>query len=556
MPLSNNILVHPSLKCQLRGIPSASVVQFRNLKYASIPARYKEPILSDSLAVDSDGVFNATRFGPSCPHLRGAQAWDLTLLGDITLPCEQGQGKTERMDEFECLHLNVTVPKFSSSRRRTSRLGLPVFVWVHGGGLSMGSNSWPQYDLRKFVERSSEIGKPIIGVSINYRHNIYGFLASNEIGAAGNMGYKDQVLAFQWIKKHIAGFGGDPANITAAGESAGAISLSTLLCADIGGEGLFDRVVLMSGEATLRKPRNQRWHQQMFEDQANYLGLNAKDTEGRTTSMLDTAAEDLAQKLPLAQHFSGTVDGNWIKEDITLDTLMDGRRTGHKPNWCKEFVVGDAAHDGIVLKARILDHSEAFKQLKKACEMHLSPSESQRLVAAYHLDGNPTREEEADRLREMVSELRFYLPSLAAYRGWKATSPSKRPSRYHFHVPNPVAGQFKGLASHELDVAYLLQNFNDQFDERDQKIAQEMADQFIGFANGEGWAPEGEVVVFGQDGMLKIDEERYDQVYRDGRGKILEEIGAERLRHLAETWQGVKKEEHGPSKNINEEAKL
>ncbi|KAJ4372377.1 hypothetical protein N0V83_004151 [Neocucurbitaria cava] len=409
----------------------------------------------------------------------------------------------------------------------------------------MGSNSWPQYDLRRFVERSSHIGKPVIGVSINYRHNVFGFLANHEIGAAGNMGYKDQVLAFRWIKKHIAGFGGDPSNITAAGESAGAISLSTLLCADIGEEGLFERVVLMSGEATLRKSANRRWHQWMCEDQAKYLGLDVKDVEGWNRALSDTEAEHMAQKLPLAQHFSGIVDGDWIKEDITLDTLMDGSRVEHKPKWCEEFVVGDAAHDGIVLKARILDNPQAFALLLKACEMHLSPSETQKLLAAYHLDGKPTKIEEADRLRELVSELRFHLPSLAVYKGWKATSPPKRASQYHFHVPNPVEGQFKSLASHELDVAYLLQNFNDHFDEQNRRIAQEMADHFIEFANGEGWAEEGKIVVFGEDGTVKVDENRYDQIYRDGRGTILEELGAEKLRHLAETWQGVRKEEYG-----------
>ncbi|KAF1840542.1 para-nitrobenzyl esterase [Cucurbitaria berberidis CBS 394.84] len=556
MPLCSDVLVHPSLKCALRGKPSASAVQFRNLKYASIPARYKDSIPFESLEVDSSGVFDATYFGPSCPQLRGAQAWDLTLVGVITLPCEQGQGKTENMDEFECLNLTVTVPTSPTASKRKGRNELPVFVWVHGGGLSMGSNSWPQYDVRRFVDRSSKIGKPIIGVAINYRHGIFGFLASDEIGATGNMGYKDQVLAFRWIKKHIAGFGGDPANVTAVGESAGAISLSTLLCANIGTEGLFERVVLMSGEVTLRKPTNRRWQQQMFEDQAKHLGLDVKDKQGLNIVLLDTEAEALAQKLPLAQHFSGTVDGKWIKEDITIKTVTNGGRVEHKPIWCKEFVTGDAAHDGMVLKARILDHPDALARLKVACKMHLSPSETQRLLAAYNLQNTPSKEEEMDRLREIASELRFYLPSLAAYRGWKATSPPKRASRYHFHVPNPVDGLCKGLASHELDVAYLLQNFNDHFDERNRKIAQEMADHFINFTNGEGWVENGKVIVFTRDGIAKVDEERYDQEYRGGRGTVMEEIGAEKLRHVAETWQGVRKEEHASTRSISKEAKL
>lgn len=556
MTLGDIVFHHPSLKCSLRGKPSTSSVQFRNLKYASVPARYKDSIPLDTLKLGSDGVYDATQFGPSCPQLRGAQAWDLTLTGNITLPCEQGQGTTEAMNEFECLHLNITVPKPAVGTRTGKNNRLPVFVWVHGGGLSMGSNSWPQYDLRRFVERSGEIGKPVIGVGINYRHGIYGYLASKDIDAGGNMGYKDQMLAFRWIKKHIAGFGGDPENITAAGESAGGISLSTLLCADVGTRGLFERVVVMSGEATLRKASNRGWHQKMYQDQSKHLGLEANDAEARNLVLLDTEAESLSQKLPLAQHFAGMVDGSWIKDGFTLETLMDGNSNIHKPTWCKEFVVGDIAHDGMVLKARILDHPQALDLLKQACATYLSPPETKSLLAAYHLDEPLSKKEEYTRILEAASELRFYLPALAVYKGWKATSPPRRASRYHFHVPNPVDGIAKGLSSHELDVVYLLQNFNDHFDEHNRKIARGIADQFIRFTNGEGWVEEGKVLVFGRDGVVAVDEEKYDALYRDGRGAVLEEIGAEKLRHVAEMWQGVRQEEPEAGRVARIKAKL
>jgi len=201
MSADENNLHHPTLRRTLRGEPSASTIQFRNLRYASIPARYQEPIPDDKLEVGKDGVYDATQFGPSCPQLHGAQAWDLTLIGDAVLPCGHGQGKTENMNEFDCLNVIVTVPKGIQSNEKSRRRGLPVFVWVHGGGLSIGSNSWPQYDLRRLVERGAETDKPFIGVAMDYRLNIFGFLASDEIGAAGNMGYKDQVLAFRWVKK-------------------------------------------------------------------------------------------------------------------------------------------------------------------------------------------------------------------------------------------------------------------------------------------------------------------------------------------------------------------
>lgn len=264
------------------------------------------------------------------------------------MPLQEGhQGPEEAMDEFECLHVNVTVPS-SCVRGRGEQVGksgagLPVFVWVHGGGLSMGSNSWPQYDLRKFVERSVEIGAPVIGVSINYRVGILGFLACEELGINGNFGFKDQVQAFKWVKKHIAGFGGDPRNVTAAGESAGGISLSTLLCADV--EGLFERVVLMSGEATLRAPRYKEWHEGMYKDQLKFLGLENLSRNERIQGMLQYDAEEMVNKLPLAQHFSACIDGMFLRDDIRPGFIRDGSRKQHKPDWCKEFVIGDTAHD-------------------------------------------------------------------------------------------------------------------------------------------------------------------------------------------------------------------
>jgi carboxylesterase type B len=543
MRSSQDSFAHSTLRCSLRGELSTSTVQFRNLKYASIPARYKDSFPDDALKVDADGVYDATLFGPSCPHKRGAQVWDLTLIGNLSLPCEQRQGVLEEMDEFECLHINVTVPKSALSAQTSNGSNLPVYVWVHGGGLSVGSNSWPQYDLQSLVERSVEVGKPIVGVAINYRIGIFGFLANDDIGAPGNMGFKDQILAFTWIKKHIAGFGGDRNNITAAGESAGSISLSTLLCADIGNEGLFERVVLMSGETTLRKPRNKWWHQHMYQDQASYLGLSQIDTENLKTKLLNDEAEELAQQLPLAQNFCGYVDGSWLEAEVTLETLADAEQVAHKPVWCKELVVGDTAHDGTIYKARILDHPQVLDRLKAACENYLSDAETERLLTAYELSKSNSPERRENLLRVLVSELRFYLPTRAVYKGWRSTSPPRLASKYHFHTPNPFEGIWKGLASHELDVTYLLQNFNDLLDEKNRKIAEDMADHFIEYANGEGWAREGKSIMFDGDGTIEVDEAVYDELYRGGRGDILENIGMKRLWKVSEMWQGVRSED-------------
>jgi hypothetical protein len=142
----------------------------------------------------------------------------------------------------------------------------------------------------------------------------------------------------------------------------------------------------------------------------------------------------------------------------------------------------------------------------------------------------------------LASELRFHLPSLAVHTGWLSSTPPKSAHRYHFHISNPAQGNFTGLASHELDVAFLLQNFNGVFDGKGKKLAQDMADHFIAYVGGEGWCRDGEVVVFSDEGVKVVGSAEYDRVWRDGRGAVLERIGAERLWHLAEAWQGVRAE--------------
>ncbi|KAK7191621.1 carboxylesterase [Paraphaeosphaeria sporulosa] len=546
--MAADTLHHPTLKCAIRGKPSTSTVQFRNLKYATIPGRWEDSVINEELSSNTDGVYDATQLGPSCPFNRAAQAWDLTLVGDVIMPMEGGI--QEPMDEFSCLQLNVTVPKTHLENAARGEQ-LPVFVWVHGGGLSFGSNNWPQYDLTRFVERSVEIGKPVISVAINYRVGILGFLASKELDIDGNFGYKDQVLAFQWIKKHIAGFGGDPNRITASGESAGAISLSTLLCVDTGGEALFEKVVIMSGDATLRKSRVRSWHDMMYQDQLKLLGLDQVEVEKRKTQLRELDPMEMVNKLPIAQHYCACVDGKFLKENISLELMSDGSRELHKPTWCKEFVIGDVRHDGTILHGRVLALPNAFENLNASCAKHLTESETNTLLAAYSLPAS-TPEQERRSLIDLISDLRFYIPTLAAHSGWKSAFPAERSFRYHFHVPNPVKGEFTGLASHEFDVALLLQNYAEHLDKATNKAGTQMTDHWIKFVTGEPWGESGQIVVIGAHEITQMSEEQYDRDYRAGNGKVLQSLWLDKCFRVAEGWQGVRAEieENGTNSRI------
>ncbi|KZO91916.1 alpha/beta-hydrolase [Calocera viscosa TUFC12733] len=146
-----------------------------------------------------------------------------------------------------CLSINVirgnTVTATSSQ----------TLVWLYGGGFLMGGSADHRYNGSWIVQRSMEMGTPIIFVSFNYRVHAFGFLGGQEVRDAGleNLGLLDQRLALHWIQENIAAFGGDPSKVTIMGESAGAMSVANHLTA-YGGrdDGLFRGAIMESGSPT------------------------------------------------------------------------------------------------------------------------------------------------------------------------------------------------------------------------------------------------------------------------------------------------------------------
>lgn len=140
----------------------------------------------------------------------------------------------------DCLYLNVWTPATSDTAR------LPVMVWIYGGGFQAGSASEPRQDGERLAR------KGVVVVSFNYRLGVFGFLSHPELTkespqrASGNYGLLDQVAALQWVRQNVAAFGGDPANVTIFGESAGSFSVSALMASPLA-RGLFHRAIGESG---------------------------------------------------------------------------------------------------------------------------------------------------------------------------------------------------------------------------------------------------------------------------------------------------------------------
>jgi len=202
------------------------VISFKGITYAHAD-RWQEPQLVNNWP----GVLRAYDYGPICP-----QSGDVTVfLGRLLNPAYV------RAASEDCLNLNVWVPAAEPPPG-----GWPVMVFVHGGSFTGGSGSEPIYNGSSLARQGAVV------VTINYRLGIFGFLALPALaakdphGSTGNYGLLDQLAAFRWVRKQISGFGGNPDNITAFGESAGAMSLCTLLTSPLA-KGAFDRVVLESG---------------------------------------------------------------------------------------------------------------------------------------------------------------------------------------------------------------------------------------------------------------------------------------------------------------------
>jgi triacylglycerol lipase len=197
---------------------------FLNIPYATPPLKELR-FVKPKPPVNIKGTFDATQFGNGCFQRPGSE--------------NQGVGL---MVSEDCLNLNVFVPK-------TNKTKLPVVVYILGGGFNSGYAADPMYDARNVLE----ISDSQIIVTFNYRVAAFGFLASSELAndSMVNIGLYDQVEVFKWVQKYISEFGGDPDNVTAFGQSAGAIAIGSLLTAQDGLLNLFHRAILHSGGPSL-----------------------------------------------------------------------------------------------------------------------------------------------------------------------------------------------------------------------------------------------------------------------------------------------------------------
>jgi para-nitrobenzyl esterase len=259
-----------------------------------------------------------------------------------------------RQDE-DCLYLNVYAPAGGAARK-------PVMVWIHGGGFVIGSGSQEIYGGARLARRGD-----VVVVTINYRLGALGYLHVDEVcpipGAVSNPGMRDQVAALEWVRSHIAAFGGDPDNVTIFGESAGGMSVGTLLGMPKA-KGLFRRAIPQSGATHHFHTREAA--SKVTEALLGVLGIDRKDAARALREM--PAQKIVDAQMPLQVQLAGSLgllpfqpvaDGDSLPQS-PLQTVREGGCSdvsllaGTARDEWKLFVLMDPSAQGLD-EAKLLD---------------------------------------------------------------------------------------------------------------------------------------------------------------------------------------------------------
>jgi para-nitrobenzyl esterase len=412
----------------VRGVAVDGGYAFRGLPYAAPPIgqlRWRAPQPPARWA----GVRDASEFAPSCPQQQEGNPF--FPPGPIS---------------EDCLYLNVYTP----DRHPRGERAHPVLVWIHGGGLT--EDAARNYDGSKLAAAGTVV------VTINYRLGALGFLAhpalaSRPGGPAGNYGWMDQQAALRWVQRNIARFGGDPQNVTVAGQSAGGLSVLAQLVSP-GSRGLFQRAIVQSGAFALKQVSlaDAESFGQSFAASANCPDQSAECLRSLPVSAL------LGHFPPAA--IPGYVDGDVLTEPI--GTALAGGRFAPVPilngiNHDEEFLfvagLGLAVSNGqFVLVPPI---SPATYESAIAAVLGVTPVRAAAIAAEYPLAAYPAP---VVAFSTLVSDANFACPALQVDR-WTSTrvptfgyqfNDDSAPQRY------APSGALPPIATHSSELQYVL----------------------------------------------------------------------------------------------------
>ncbi|KXJ85704.1 Alpha/Beta hydrolase protein [Microdochium bolleyi] len=462
-------LEHQSLGCTVQGVhdQNTGVVQFRGIPYGNVSRRFGPA----RPATPSSGVLDCTEFGPRCPQAHVDVGHLLRIPQHHVLP-------PEAEDEFACLNLDVCVSEAHVSLDRTGRK-LPVLIWIHGGSQAMtfGSAASKLCDMSKIVSDSARLGEPIITVAVQYRLNVF---AHGDGKGLRNLALLDQALAIEWVNTHIGGFGGDPENITIAGESAGAVYSHAHLVA--GAHSGIRQSILMSGSLYLSPPQPRSVITALRQRVADELGK-----AGSELTLESAPAEHVVEALTRAN-----IPSWFLEEDTTLDGWRD-RRLGQR------LLVSDVQFESVIWRHGMWSASAASiicafdlvqpehhrEQLKKLYGIHPDRPSSCKIGAL-----------------DFMNDYKFVLPAEILVGRYECAG-STPALRCLIDEPNPW--QPSHGAHHAVDLLLLFGGLEDveSYAPGATRAGEKLREHFIRFVNGSDPWKRGQVAAFGPYGMYQ-----------------------------------------------------
>jgi len=398
----------------------AGVQRFLGIPFAAPPTGDRR-FLAPAPATPWRGVRDALAFGPAVPQRAAA--------GELGEMIGIASGRTDE----DCLYLNVWTPGADSACR-------PVLVWVHGGANQVGSGSQPRMNGQTLAARGD-----VVVVTFNYRLGALGFLHAPEIGASGNQALLDQIAALEWVRREIAAFGGDPANVTVFGQSAGGFDIAQLLAIPRA-QGRFDKAILMSGSLRPQISRESAARTTAYFAEA--FGGVGWLREVTAEALVDRQARVSRDPLGGEHRFGPTRDGEVVAADAA-EVLATGRYDRGIP-----ILLGTAHHEWNLFSAfdprsATLDEGGLRKRIARRL-----PGLVDETLETYR-EGQSARGEPFDVLalwNAFMTDESFRIPAIQVAELHSAHTPAT--FVYRFDRESPAFGG-RLRACHSIDVPFV-----------------------------------------------------------------------------------------------------
>ena len=463
---------------QLQGKVQDAVLSFKGIPFAAPPVgglRWRPP----QPAGKWRGVRDADQYGADCMQLPFPS--DAAPLG--TPPAE------------DCLYLNVWRPATQSAGL------LPVMVWIYGGGYVNGGSSPAVYDGSGFARQG------VVLVSFNYRLGRFGYFAhpaltrEGKAGLLGNYGDMDQIAALEWVRRNIKSFGGDPHNVTVFGESAGGLSVHTLLTSPLAA-GLFQKAIIESGGGRSLFNGTPHLHEAANgKVSAEDAGLGFAAAKGIAET--DAAALRKLRALPADSIVDGLNLASMQQADATYSgPMIDGKLRLQDPG--AAYLAGKQLRIPVIVGATDMDIGFGSEGKTRDELFATFGANAAAARKAYDPDSSLTLTDltgAVDRDRMMIEPARFAarilsrgatwgdrsaaegIPGSASGATWGAGQPVWE---FRFsYVAESMRGQWAG-APHASDIPFVFDTvrakYADQLTAADQRIAQKIQAYWVQFA--------------------------------------------------------------------------